>query len=114
MDPTIRDTVSTAFTVALLLGLMVRYVLVPYLRDHLVKPVEDVRAQVSDNHHATAETPTLPDRIEDVHTEVRALARVMDVHMSWSEEKSALVDRELSLIKRKLKRQTKRERRNLP
>lgn len=88
-----------------LLGLAVRYVLVPYLRDHLVGPVQETHKQVTQNRHANPE-PTLLDRLDDVHDDVRRLAdtvaavqavanaaarstagahRRLDQHMSWAD-----------------------------
>ena len=84
----VRDLITwvlgTIVTGLVLIGFAVRYVLMPYLRDHLVKPVEAVRKQVTDNHHANAE-PTLPDRIDEVRTEVSALARFLEGHVQSSE-----------------------------
>jgi hypothetical protein len=71
-------------SVIVFVGLAVRFVLVPYLRDHLVQPVQEVKRQVTENSHANAE-PTLPDLIDDVRGEVRALSRVLEGHMSSSD-----------------------------
>jgi hypothetical protein len=88
VSPETRDLVTwvlgTIVTGLVVVGFAVRYVLVPYLRDHLVRPVEDVRKQVSENSHTN--TPaTLPDRIEDVHAEISALARVLEGHLESSD-----------------------------
>lgn len=56
-----------------LLGLAVRFVLVPYLREHLVRPVQETHRQVTQNRHANPE-PTVLDRIDDVHDAVRRLS----------------------------------------
>jgi hypothetical protein len=92
-------------SVCVLLGLLVRYVLVPYMRDQLVTPVQETHRQVTQNRHANPE-PTVLDRIDDVHDDVRRLAdtvaavqavanaaarstagahRRLDQHMSWAD-----------------------------
>lgn len=64
--------ISTMLALAALAGLMVRYVLMPYLREHLLKPMQRVEHQVSGNAHQSDE-PTVLDRIDDMHSEVREL-----------------------------------------
>jgi len=100
----VRDALATALTVLIITGLGVRYILVPYLRDNLVRPVKDVRRQVTENHHDAPGRPTVLDRIEDVHDEIRALAHVMDQHMSWSERQASLVDRKIKALRKQAQR----------
>ena len=102
---TIQWSLATLLAGLMLLGLAIRYVLVPYLRDHLVNPVKEVQKQVTENHHASPEQPTVLDRIEDVHQEVKALAHVMDTHMEWSEREHAVVSRKLKALRRQAQRQ---------
>ena len=64
--------ISTTLALAALAGLMVRWVLLPYLREHLLKPMQRVEHQVSVNAHQSDE-PTVLDRLDDMHTEVREL-----------------------------------------
>lgn len=59
-------------SVCVLLGLVVRFVLVPYMREALVKPVQETHRQVTQNRHANPE-PTVLDRIDDVHDSVKRL-----------------------------------------
>jgi hypothetical protein len=63
-------------SLSVLAGLATRYVLVPYLRDHLVRPVQETHRQVTQNRHANVE-PTVLDRIDDVHDAVRRVADTM-------------------------------------
>lgn len=107
MDSDTRDAITwvigTALGLLMLAGLAVRYVLIPYLRDHLVQPVADVHKQVTENHHANAQ-PTMLDRIDDVHTEVRALAKVMDGHLDASDRWLDHITRELHDLHDKVRR----------
>ena len=64
--------VSTTLALAALAGLIVRYVLMPYLREHLLKPMQRVEHQVSMNAHQSDE-PTVLDKIDDLAGEVREL-----------------------------------------
>ncbi len=89
---------TAALGVLALIGLVVRFVLLPYLREHLIVPVKDTHKQVTENHH-TNERPTVLDRIDDVSNQVRentaetraargearALARMFDGHLEWSQ-----------------------------
>lgn len=93
-------TLGTLLSVLLFLGLATRYVLVPYLRDHLVRPVKETHQQVTENHH-TNNNPTLPDRIEDLHTDIRTLTRLLDYHVAWSEREHRRIDNDLIDWKRR-------------
>jgi hypothetical protein len=108
MDQASRDvitwTLGTFITVCTIVALATRFILLPYMRDHLVDPVKEVRKQVTENHHATFEQPTLPDRLEDLHSEVRGLARVMDVHMQWSETEHEVMHRKLRALRKTIRR----------
>ena len=76
----VASVLGTALSAAALMGLGVRFVLMPYLRDHLIRPVDEVHRQVTENHHSN-DVPTLPDRIDDLQQEVTALARVLEGHL---------------------------------
>jgi hypothetical protein len=112
MSPESRDaitwTLGTFLSLCVVVGLATRYVLLPYLRDHLVGPVREVQKQVTENHHATPEQPTLPDRLEDLSLEIQGLAHVMDVHMRWSEEEHNMVHRKLKALRKQARRTQER------
>lgn len=92
----------TASTLVLgLLGMAVRFVLVPYLERNLVRPLAETRHQVTANQHASP-NPTVPDRLEDMHTDLRAFARAFDGHLEWSQNE---VDRLWKALSRKADRQ---------
>lgn len=104
MNAQSQDTVTfllaTLLSLITLAGLITRFVLMPYLRQHLVDPVKATHAQVTENHHASPGEPTLVDRVDDVARDVRALSRVMDAHMEWSDRTTDLVQRELDQLRR--------------
>lgn len=75
---------GTIVTVCFLAGAAVRYVLIPYLREHLVKPVEEVHTAVTENHHKHS-PPTLPDRVAAVQSDVSALTAVLEGHLDSSD-----------------------------
>lgn len=68
-----------------LAGLATRYVLLPYLKEHLIKPVAETRNQVTVNHHSSP-TPTVLDRIDDVSQQVHQLSLMFDRHLDWSQQ----------------------------
>lgn len=88
----------TAVTLSFgLIGLGVRYALLPWLREHLVNPVSEVKKQVTENQHAN-EVPTIPDRIDDVSQQVfdsslqiAVLARMFEGHLEQTAEESDAV-----------------------
>lgn len=103
MDASTREsitwTLGTIIAVFVILGVVVRLVLVPYLREHLITPVKQVEKQVTENHHSNAQ-PTVLDRIDDVQQSVKALAGVLEGHMTWSERWTDLIEREIDLVRR--------------
>lgn len=100
MNPQSRDTVTflltTLTTLLVLVGLAVRYVLMPYLREHLIRPVKETHEQVTVNGHEATQAPTLPDRLDDIATDVGTLTRVLGDHVEWSETEHERIDRELA------------------
>lgn len=117
MDADTRDaitwTLGTFLTLCTIVALGVRFVLLPWLRDHLVLPVQETHRQVSENGHVDRSTPTIPDRLEDLsakvdeaqeaHTvqsrDLRAVTAVLDEHLRWADRWVDLVDRELDMLK---------------
>lgn len=101
-------TLATGFTI---MGVLVNFVLMPYLREHLVNPMKTVEKQVTENHHSNR-LPTVLDRLDDVQNEVKSLAqqmktagdeiRVMSTmfegHISWSDRWVDLIERELEQL----------------
>lgn len=95
------DVIASALSAVLLgltlLGLVVRFVLLPYLREQL-RLSRETHKQVTENHHSNAR-PTVLDRIDDVHKEatraadaadkavekVDTLGRMYDGHLEWSQ-----------------------------
>lgn len=120
MNAQSRDTVtfllSTITGLLVLIGLAVRFVLLPWLRDHLVQPVQETHRQISENGHVDADAPTIPDRLQDLAAAVHdatedhavlsrdlaAMTRVLDQHLTWADRYTDLVDRELQLVKDQL------------
>lgn len=89
-----------------LIGLMVRFALVPYLRDQLIAPVQETHRQVTENGHAN-DSPTVMDLIHDVQaaidkhsSDVRALSGVLDEHLRYSDRWVSLMERELEQLRR--------------
>lgn len=108
MDQSARDAVTFLFgtfiSACVLVGLAVRYVLLPYLRDHLIQPVNETHKQVTENHHAQPNgQPTVLDRIDDVQRDVKALSVVMDAHMEWSDRWTGLWEGELTQLRQQVK-----------
>lgn len=123
MDASTRETITwtlaTILSLSAVLGLAVRFILLPWLRDHLVLPVQETHRQVSENGHVDRTTPTLPDRLEDLSAKVdeaqeshvvqsrdlTALTRVLDEHLRWSDRWVDVVDREIAQLRRDTQRE---------
>lgn len=97
---------GTLLSLSTLVGLLTRFVLIPYIKEHVVSPMQDVRRQVTENHH-TNPVPTVLDRIDDVSQQIkewgeesRELRRQVDEHMSWSARWVDLIEREIGLLRR--------------
>lgn len=121
MGPDARDaitwTLGTFLTVVTIAALATRFVLLPWLRDHLVAPVRETHRQVAENGHTNEAHPTIPDRLADLADKVdgataahdtqardmKALTRVLDTHLLWSDRWVDIVDRELTLLKQAMK-----------
>jgi hypothetical protein len=120
MDQGTRDaitwTLGTFITLCTIVALGVKFVLFPWLRDHLVGPLQETHRQVSENGHRHRAQPTIPDRLEDLASKVdsateaheaqsrdlAAFRLVLDEHLRWSDRWVDVVDRELELLKRQL------------
>lgn len=98
MDAPTRElvtwTIGTLIGLSVLIGLAVKYLLMPYLRDHLIVPMRQVEKQVSENSHSNRE-PTVLDRIDDVQDTVNRIATGLekanerfDRHLGWSHEEA--------------------------
>lgn len=71
----VASAVLACFAVA---GLIVRYVLLPYLRDQVVKPLQETHRQVTPHDRPVDEEPTVVDRLDDLASGVERLAQVAD------------------------------------
>lgn len=109
--------IATAIGLSTLIGIAVRFALLPYLRDHLVQPLRQVEKQVSENAHAN-DAPTVLDRIDDVQQAVDETQRAVDEtridvkimrdafkgHTDWSQEWVSTIEGEISSLKKDRRR----------
>lgn len=94
-------SVSVTLGVLTLLGLLVRYALLPYLKENLIEPVKNTNElaattnrQVTVNHHSS-DVPTVLDRIEDVGRQVQVLAFMFDGHIDRHQREVDAIWKEL-------------------
>lgn len=73
-----------------LLGLAVRMILVPWLKEHVINPVKETNHQVTVNKHVS-DPPTLLDKVDrvqnkvdKVESDVRSAARMFEGHIDLS------------------------------
>lgn len=82
-------TLGTIIALSTVLGLAVRLILLPYLREHLVKPMRQVEKQVTENHHSNPK-PTILDRLDDIE---RAVVNTQAEMARHREDEQARLDR---------------------
>ena len=82
-------TLGTIIALSAVLGLAVRLILLPYLREHLVKPMRQVEKQVTENHHSNPK-PTILDRLDDIE---RAVVNTQAEMTRHREDEQARLDR---------------------
>jgi hypothetical protein len=73
-----------------LVGLAARFILMPWLREHLVTPIKETKHQVTVNQHVSPE-PTLLDKldsladaVDDIQADQRTAARMFEGHIDRS------------------------------
>ena len=64
--------IGTTLGLAAIAGLLVRWVLMPYLREHLLAPLQKVSHELSNGHRS--DPPTAKDSIGTIESKVDALA----------------------------------------
>lgn len=69
---------SAVLALMTVLGLVVRYALLPYLREQVVKPVQETHRQVTPHDRPTDAEPTIVDRLDDVQTGLTELREVAE------------------------------------
>ena len=112
MSPETRElitwTLGTILATAAVVGLVGKWILLPYLREHLVKPVAHVREQVQNSHSTNLrdDIDALRSSVDEAVTEaraarveMRAVAAMYEGHVQWSERWVALMERELDALR---------------
>ena len=110
-------TLGTIVSLSVVTGLVVRFILMPYLREHLVKPMGAVRHHVENSHNLNlrddldAKFDGLASQIGSLGTEVRDLkmqhqveARMFEGHLEWSERWVALAERDVDALRAEIRR----------
>lgn len=64
---------SAVLGVAAVIGLVVRWALLPYLREQVVRPIAETHRQVTPHDRPLDAEPTIVDRLDDVQSELRDL-----------------------------------------
>ena len=90
MSAETRELISwvlgTIIALSAIVGILVRVVLVPYLKEHLFKPMRVVQRQVDENHHSNSK-PTVLDWLSDVHSVVDEGVQDLKDQISATEQK---------------------------
>ena len=83
---------SAVLAVVALLGLVVRYVLLPYLREQVVKPVQETHRQVTPHDRPVDAEPTIVDRLDDLAEAVDQVKEVAAEHSKKARQNRALAE----------------------
>lgn len=105
----VQAAIAVAGALAALIGLLVRFMLIPYLRDQIVTPLHATQAQVTPTEEQ-AEPSTVPDQIAEVKAvleqntaETVAVARMFEGHLRSSDQVHNLLQGEVDRIWRHLR-----------
>lgn len=83
---------SAVLGVCAVLGLVVRWALLPYLRDQVVRPVQETHRQVTPHDRPPDAEPTIVDRLDDVQTTVTDLAAQVEQIAKKAQRNRELAD----------------------
>lgn len=72
MIETVGAVLAVVVTAFAVVGVIWRFVMLPNLREQLLRPVEETRRQVMDNKHVNRK-PTILDRLDDVEQTLEAI-----------------------------------------
>lgn len=92
---------TAALGVLALIGAAYKWVLLPNLREQVVKPLHEARRELTGGKHDPSirdQLDELSGEIEDATLELRAMALMFDGHLEWSQA-------EVDALWRELKRQ---------
>lgn len=69
---TVGAVLAVVVAAFVVVGAIWRFVLLPNLREQLIRPIEETRRQVSENKHVNRR-PTILDRLDDVEQTLEAI-----------------------------------------
>jgi hypothetical protein len=81
---------SAVLGLAAIVGLAVRFVLLPYLREQVVKPVQETHRQVTPHDRPADAEPTIVDRLDDLASGLDEMREVADEHTRKAERNRRL------------------------
>lgn len=98
----IAGSVLAVSAVLALVGRWVaRRLLLPWLRETLIDPLEATRHQVTPVNNQRSETPTVPDLLHTLSDQVTAMDSTFAGHLSWSAGIVAQLVRRIESLERK-------------
>ena len=101
-------TLGTVIALSVIVGIVVRVILLPYLREHLVKPMGVVKEQVK-NSHGTNLRDDLDNTRDDINAlradvrsvseQIKVQSAIYECHITWSERWVKVIEREIDDIR---------------
>ena len=94
-------TLGTVIALTVVIGIAVRLILLPYLREHLVKPMGVVKEQVKNSHGTNLrdDLDNTRDDINALRADVRSVSEQIKGHITWSERWAKVIEREIDDIR---------------
>ena len=94
-------TLGTVIALTVVIGIAVRLILLPYLREHLVKPMGVVKEQVKNSHGTNLrdDLDNTRDDINALRADVRSVSEQIKGHITWSERWVKVIEREIDDIR---------------
>lgn len=96
-----------------IVGLVIRFGLVPYLRTELIEPAQQTNREVTGGEHEPGVrelVDQLSGEIEDATLELRAMALMFDGHLEWAEQEAEEIRRERQAMVDELWAELRRQR----
>lgn len=108
---------SFVLAVFAIIGGVVRYVLMPYLRAELIEPTRETNRQLTGSETPAPADPTLREQLDELRGEIgdatlelRAMAMMFDGHIEWAQEEADTIRRERQAIVDEIWAELKRQR----
>lgn len=110
---------ASTFVLAMfaVIGTVVRYVLMPYLRSELIEPTRETNRQLTGSETPAPADPTMREQLDELRGEIgdatlelRAMAMMFDGHIEWAQDEADTIRAERQQLVDEIWAELKRQR----